>query len=184
MNKAQLPASTNASDPEVGSESNLVDSVTRSLVESALIVLNVIAMVVASVAAVAFLNALVSFFFGLLGYEFVTFDWLIGKAFVPLAFVMGVPWEECHIAGNILGVKVSRVKKLLTPYTVNNHTYFLPAPRWRQLLSETPWSPSSSASLATSSSPSTGSSARPLSRLLLSWESLGRSVTLQETFSE
>ncbi len=110
MNKAQLPASTNASDPEVGSESNLVDSVTRSLVESALIVLNVIAMVVASVAAVAFLNALVSFFFGLLGYEFVTFDWLIGKAFVPLAFVMGVPWEECHIAGNILGVKVSRVK--------------------------------------------------------------------------
>ena len=83
-----------------------MDKITKSIVESAMIVLNVVAMVIAAVSAIAFLNAIVSFAFGLLGHEYVTFEWLMGKAFVPLAFVMGVPWDECHVAGNVLGIKV------------------------------------------------------------------------------
>ena len=40
-----------------------------------------------------------------MGYPEVTFEWLLGKAFMPLAWLMGVSWSECETVGTLLGVK-------------------------------------------------------------------------------
>ena len=37
--------------------------------------------------------------------EYLTFDWLLGKVFIPLAFIMGVEWEECEVVGHLIGIK-------------------------------------------------------------------------------
>lgn len=83
-----------------------MEAATRGAVEATIIVLNIVSIVIACMACMAFFNALVSYFFGLIGFDHVNFEWLLGKAFVPLAFVMGVPWEDCEIVGYLIGVKV------------------------------------------------------------------------------
>lgn len=55
--------------------------------------------------AFSFLNAVFSFFGALVGYDFVTFEWLLGKAFLPLAWLMGVPWAECEHVAHLIGIK-------------------------------------------------------------------------------
>lgn len=40
------------------------------------------------------------------GYFNVSFDGLMGYLFTPLAFIMGVPWEDCYKVGGLLGIKV------------------------------------------------------------------------------
>ena len=86
-------------------EANLIDAATRGASEAAILVLNITAIVVAFIAFVAFLNAVVSFFGGLIGHEEVTFEWFLGKVFIPLAWLMGVPWEDCEDVGYLIGIK-------------------------------------------------------------------------------
>ena len=49
--------------------------------------------------------SLISFFFGLIGCDYVTFEYLIAKLFTPLAFMMGVDWVECEVVGKLIGIK-------------------------------------------------------------------------------
>eukprot|EP00095_Tigriopus_kingsejongensis_P008400 snap_masked-scaffold9_size846264-processed-gene-4.15 protein:Tk08400 transcript:snap_masked-scaffold9_size846264-processed-gene-4.15-mRNA-1 annotation:"hypothetical protein DAPPUDRAFT_312019" len=88
-----------------GEASNLLDAATRGASTAASLVLNITAIVVAFIAMIAFLNAVVSFFGGLVGLAYIDFEWLIGKAFIPVAFIMGVPWEETEIVGGLIGIK-------------------------------------------------------------------------------
>lgn len=41
-----------------------------------------------------------------LGYANTSFESLAGYAFTPIAFIMGVPWEDCFKVGELLGIKV------------------------------------------------------------------------------
>lgn len=88
-----------------GESTNILDAATRGATEGATLVLNITAIVVAFIASVAFLNALVSFFGGLVGYEEVTFEWILGKVFIPVVYMMGVAWEECETVAKLVGIK-------------------------------------------------------------------------------
>ena len=35
-----------------------------------------------------------------------TLSFIFGKVFAPLAWLMGVPWEDCALFGDLLGTKV------------------------------------------------------------------------------
>merc|ERR1711963_533479 len=52
---------------------------------------NIAGSLIAFLAFVAFLNGVLSWCGGLVGAPFLTFEWLLGWIFYPLAFVMGVP---------------------------------------------------------------------------------------------
>jgi pyrimidine nucleoside transport protein len=94
-------------DDESGA-TNLIDAATRGASSATHIVHNIVALLISCIAFVAFLNSVTSYFFGLVGHDYVTFEWLLGKAFMPLAFVMGIPWEDCEQVGFLIGIKVSR----------------------------------------------------------------------------
>lgn len=64
------------------------------------------AILVAVVSAMAFLNGMVSFFGNLIGHPEVTFEWILGKIFIPLAWMMGVEWADCEEVGRLLGKKL------------------------------------------------------------------------------
>jgi len=89
----------------INSSSNLIEAATQGASSAAMLVLNITAIVVAFIAFVAFLNSLCSFFGGLIGHPEITFEWLLGYAFVPLAFIMGVDISECHMVGKLIGIK-------------------------------------------------------------------------------
>jgi len=50
--------------------------------------------------------ALIGMLDGFLVYAGTSFEQLTGYLFAPVAFVMGVPWEDCVEVGGLLGVKV------------------------------------------------------------------------------
>ena len=57
-------------------------------------------MLVGFVALIAFINAV---FKGVIG---ISFQEILGYAFAPFAFIMGVPWHEAVNAGNIMATKL------------------------------------------------------------------------------
>ena len=43
---------------------------------------------------------------GLAGTETLTIESILGFAFAPLAWLIGIPWEQAGLAGSLLGTKV------------------------------------------------------------------------------
>lgn len=67
---------------------------------------NIGAMLIAFVALIALFNGLVGGLFGLFGIEGITLQFLLGKLFQPLMFLLSVPWAEAEAAGALFGEKL------------------------------------------------------------------------------
>jgi CNT family concentrative nucleoside transporter len=67
---------------------------------------NIGAMLIAFVALIALFNGLVGGLFGLFGIEGITLQFLLGKVFQPLMYVLSVPWAEAEAAGALFGEKI------------------------------------------------------------------------------
>ena len=71
--------------------------------------INVAAMLIAFIALVEIVDMGLGWFSGLLGWEgdaAWTLNKFFGALFSPFAWVMGIPWEECSLAGSMLGTKM------------------------------------------------------------------------------
>ncbi|MFT5676192.1 MAG: CNT family concentrative nucleoside transporter, partial [Paraglaciecola sp.] len=68
--------------------------------------LNVGAMLLAFIALIALLNGIVGWAGGLFGAGDLSLQIILGYVFQPLAWTLGVPWEEANIAGSFIGQKV------------------------------------------------------------------------------
>ncbi|MCH9026322.1 MAG: NupC/NupG family nucleoside CNT transporter [Proteobacteria bacterium] len=84
---------------------NIFDAVGSGALIGLKLALNVGAMLLAFVAMIALLNGLISGVAGLFGYQDITLQFFLGQLFAPLAFVLGVPWSEAVVAGNLIGQK-------------------------------------------------------------------------------
>lgn len=67
---------------------------------------NIGAMLIAFVALIALFNGLIGGLFSLAGIDGVTLQFLLGKLFQPLMFLLSVPWEEAEAAGALFGEKL------------------------------------------------------------------------------
>ena len=67
---------------------------------------NIGAMLIAFVALIALFNGLVGGLFGLFGVEGITLQFLLGKLFQPLMYLLSVPWAEAEAAGALFGEKL------------------------------------------------------------------------------
>lgn len=85
---------------------NLIEAVTSGAGDGLKLALNVGAMLLAFIALIAMFNGLLSFLGGFFGYPQLSFELLMGYAFVPISFLLGVPWEECIQVGSLLGKKL------------------------------------------------------------------------------
>lgn len=66
----------------------------------------VAAMVLAFVALVALANGMLSGIGGWFGLEGMTFQRIVGWAFAPVMFLIGIPWDTAGVAGGLFGTKV------------------------------------------------------------------------------
>jgi CNT family concentrative nucleoside transporter len=81
-----------------------MDAIAQGTREGIELLVNVTAMLIVIVALVALANQLLGFATGPLGLK-LSFEQLLGWAFAPLAWLIGIPWAECVQAGSLLGVK-------------------------------------------------------------------------------
>ncbi|MEC8382639.1 MAG: nucleoside transporter C-terminal domain-containing protein [Myxococcota bacterium] len=83
---------------------NIIEAAAEGAAEGMKLALNVLAMLVAFVGLIALINwglGLVS-----IGGSSLSLELILGWVFAPLAFVMGVPWEEALQVGSLLGKKL------------------------------------------------------------------------------
>ena len=101
-------------------DANVIDAAARGAGEGLHLALNVGAMLLAFIALIALLNALLGWIGGITGLTslFQGFGWLaegqrlnldsiLGWLLAPLAWVMGVPWEDAPEVGTLLGIKTA-----------------------------------------------------------------------------
>ncbi|WP_335869866.1 NupC/NupG family nucleoside CNT transporter [Bacillus sp. 2205SS5-2] len=108
---------------------NVIDAAAKGASVGLSLALNIGAMLLAFIALVALLNGILEFLGGLVGFENLSLELILGYVFAPLAFAIGVPWEEAVQAGNFIGQKIiinefvayssfTEVLDTLTPKTV------------------------------------------------------------------
>ncbi|GBP66717.1 Solute carrier family 28 member 3 [Eumeta japonica] len=88
-----------------GEDRSTLSAATRGATNGIALILNIIANLVAFVAFVAFVNGVLGYAGGLLGNPDLNLEWIFGKVFIPFAWLMGTPWEECEHVGVLIGLK-------------------------------------------------------------------------------
>ena len=81
-----------------------MDAITRGTQDGIRLMVNVGAMLVVLVALVALGNSFLSLLPDLFG-EKVTLERVLGYAFAPIVWLMGIPWHEATTAGALMGTK-------------------------------------------------------------------------------
>jgi len=104
MLPASGPAAVDDDSLPVTDYASTMDAVMRGTVEGLKLFLNVVAMLIVLVALVSLVNAGL----GLLpdvGEGPLTLQRIFGWVFAPLAWCLGIPWEEAATAGQLIGTK-------------------------------------------------------------------------------
>ncbi len=84
---------------------NVIDAATTGASDGLKLALNVGAMLLAFVALIAMLNGLIGWVGGWFGIEALSFQQILGWLFSPLAWLLGIPWQDAFSAGVLLGEK-------------------------------------------------------------------------------
>ena len=85
---------------------NVIDAAANGASSGLYLALNVGAMLLAFVALIAVLNGVLGGVGGWFGMPDLTLELILGWAFSPLAFILGVPWSEAVTAGSFIGQKL------------------------------------------------------------------------------
>lgn len=86
-------------------ESNVLEAASNGAVMALVMVGNIVANLVAFLAFIAFLNGMLLWFGSIVGLDFLTLEWMLSKPFTPMAFLMGVPWKDCRVVAELIGLK-------------------------------------------------------------------------------
>jgi CNT family concentrative nucleoside transporter len=96
------PTSGKMELPEQASSS--MDAITTGTMQGVSLLINIMAMLIVLVALVHLVNAALGLI-PLQGEDALTLQGLLGAVLAPVAWLMGIPLEEAHTAGKLLGTK-------------------------------------------------------------------------------
>ena len=104
--ETEIPTTMNSDDVVVEKQdANVLAAISRGTTEGLTLALNVGAMLIAFIAIVAMLNWTLGALGALMGFEDLTFQVVLGWILGPLAWMLGVPWEDANVIGAMLGTK-------------------------------------------------------------------------------
>lgn len=86
--------------------SNILDAAATGATSGMHLAMNVGAMLLAFIALIAMLNGIIGGIGGIFGYGDLSLQLILGWIFRPLAFIIGVPWNEAGVAGSMIGQKL------------------------------------------------------------------------------
>ncbi|WP_375055903.1 NupC/NupG family nucleoside CNT transporter [Zobellella sp. DQSA1] len=92
--------------PEEERPANIIDAAASGATSGMILAMNVGAMLLAFIGLIALINGMLGGVGGWFGMDNLSLELLLGWLFSPLAFLLGVPWEEATIAGSFIGQKL------------------------------------------------------------------------------
>lgn len=69
------------------------------------LILGIVANLVAFVSFIAFANSITGWFGYLIGVDGLSLELFFGKLFIPLAYIIGIPWDDCEKIAQIIATK-------------------------------------------------------------------------------
>ena len=83
-----------------------MDAVTKGTSDGASIAVSVGTILIAVIALVYIVNTILGFITSQFGFD-LSIEIILGYIFAPIAWLMGIPWDEAIIAGELLGIKTT-----------------------------------------------------------------------------
>jgi concentrative nucleoside transporter, CNT family len=84
---------------------NVIDAAALGASDGLKLALNVGAMLLAFIGLIALLNGILGYVGSFFGYPQLSMDLILGKVLAPLAYLLGVSWNEATVAGSLIGQK-------------------------------------------------------------------------------
>ncbi|KAG7329876.1 hypothetical protein KOW79_006098 [Hemibagrus wyckioides] len=91
---------------EGGGEQNILEAASSGASASVGLVANIAANLIGFLAILAFINATLCWLGGMVGYPDITFELICSYVFMPVAFMMGIPFDESFIVAELIGTKL------------------------------------------------------------------------------
>jgi len=85
---------------------NTLDAISTGIIDGGKVMIMVLLMIVGFMSLIDILNNLLGLLPPIEG-EVLSLQRIFGIILAPISFMMGIPWEEAHIAGAILGTKIA-----------------------------------------------------------------------------
>ena len=115
---------------------NVIEAAADGAAEGLKLALNVGAMLLAFIALIAMFNGILGFVGAKVGLPQLSFEWISGYLFAPVAWIMGIPWAECTAVGSLLAKKLvvnefvayidlNTIRENLSPRSITISTYAL-----------------------------------------------------------
>jgi CNT family concentrative nucleoside transporter len=104
--ESEVPEEHLPHDDEEDKPVNVLDAAAQGASAGLKLALNVGAMLLAFIALIALLNLGLGTVGGWFGHSDLTLQQILGVLFAPLAWILGVPWEEAGRAGSFIGQKI------------------------------------------------------------------------------
>ncbi|GAA8270714.1 NupC/NupG family nucleoside CNT transporter [Helicobacter pylori] len=103
----QNEAISNHADVSAEKHVNAIEAIANGASTGLNLALHVGAMLLAFVGMLALINGLLGVVGGFLGMEHLSLGLVLGTLLKPLAFMLGIPWSQAGIAGEIIGIKIA-----------------------------------------------------------------------------
>ncbi|MFP6303139.1 NupC/NupG family nucleoside CNT transporter [Helicobacter pylori] len=103
----QNEAISSHADISVEKHVNAIEAIANGASTGLNLALHVGAMLLAFVGMLALINGLLGVVGGVLGMEHLSLGLILGTLLKPLAFMLGIPWSQAGIAGEIIGIKIA-----------------------------------------------------------------------------
>ncbi|WRC88032.1 NupC/NupG family nucleoside CNT transporter [Helicobacter pylori] len=103
----QNEAISNHADVSAEKHVNAIEAIANGASTGLNLALHVGAMLLAFVGMLALINGLLGVVGGVLGMEHLSLGLILGTLLKPLAFMLGIPWSQAGIAGEIIGIKIA-----------------------------------------------------------------------------
>jgi concentrative nucleoside transporter, CNT family len=85
---------------------NVIDAAASGAVSGMKLAVNIGAMLIAFIALIALLNGTFSGISSILGLPEITIQTVLGYVFAPVAYLIGIPWDEAVTVGSLIGEKL------------------------------------------------------------------------------
>ncbi len=92
---------------ELHKDENFIGSIARGTIDGGKLAMNVAIMLISFLALVALLDNLLGWVHGGVPWVPGSLGQILGYAFAPVAWLIGVPWHDCMAIGNLLGTRMA-----------------------------------------------------------------------------
>jgi concentrative nucleoside transporter, CNT family len=102
-----IPALTDIDPEALPKDENVLGAITRGTIDGLHLALNIAAMLISFLALIALIDGVFGGIHNYITHWFPSsLEQVFGVIFAPIAFVIGIPWHECGIVGNLLGTRM------------------------------------------------------------------------------